>query len=236
VAISDKISAIVSADLDNFSANFGWEAVLAPTGNKLIVNVPTAVRSPGGVLPAQVQQARQYVMNTITGAWCRYTGWNSSTYESLGDSLYFAAGRTTAAGSAYVAKCETGFSDNGGYIFGEAKTAFQYFGAPGYQKQIVMVRPVIQTTGTIRATLAMDMDFKDAYPVTAPQFSGTGGTAWNTALWNTFPWGANGSIKQDWQGVTGVGDTGALHMRVVNNMSALQWQSVQYVFRKGKIL
>jgi len=236
IAISDKINTIVAADLDNYGDNFGWEACLAPVGNKLFVNVPTSYRSPGGGLPSQVQQARQYVMNTITGAWCRYIGWNASTFESMGDELFFASGRRAGAGTAYVAKCEEGFSDNGGYIFGEAKTAFQYFGAPGYEKQITMARPVFKTSGTIRATLAMDMDFADAYPVSAPSFSGTGGTPWNTAPWNTFPWGESGSIKQDWQGVVGVGDTGALHMRVVNNVSALQWQSVQYVFRRGRIL
>lgn len=225
-AISDKITDLVSADLASYFNNFGWEATFSPVGNKLIVNVPQITGS----------TQYQYVMNTITGAWCRFTAWNANTFEMLGDDLFFGGNLGATPNSAYVARCDYGFSDNGAYIFGEAKTAFQYFGSPGYQKQITMIRPIFKTSGTINAALAMDMDFEDNYPLATPTFTGAAGTLWNTALWNTFPWAQQSSIKRDWQGVTGVGDAGALHMRVVNNMSAMQWQSVEYVYKLGGIL
>jgi len=86
------------------------------------------------------------------------------------------------------------------------------------------------------ATMVIDMDFNDSYPLAQPTFTGAGGTLWNTKLWNTFPWSPGASTKTDWQGLTGVGDCGALHMRIVNNMSGTSWQAVSYVFRLGGVL
>lgn len=226
VAISDKIVNLVTDDVMNYGNTFGWQCILYPIGSKLIVNVPQVAN----------KLQYQYVMNSTTGAWCRFTGWNANVFELLGDNLFFGSNLGAGANSAFVARCDTGVSDNGAYIFGEVKGAFQYFGALGHQKQITMARPLFLTSGNMQIAIAMDMDFNDAYPTTTPTFSGTAGTKWNTAKWNTFPWGGNTEVKKDWQGVTGVGDAGAFHMRVVNNKSALKWQAVQYVYRVGGIL
>lgn len=226
VALSDKIRNLVAADLTNYQNNFGWQATFHPAGNKLVFNVPQISNS----------MQYQYVMNTISGAWCRFTGWNANVFATMADSLYFGSNLGALPNTAYVAKADFGFSDDGGYVQAEAKTAFQFFGHRGYEKQLTMVRPIFVTGGNVNAALGMDMDFADAYPATTPTFTGTGGTPWNTAPWNTFPWTSGGNIKKDWQGVTGVGDAGALHMRVVNNKTATQWQSIQYVFKKGRIL
>jgi len=223
-SLSDKISVLVNSDTENYFNNFGFHALYYPTGNKIFVNIP------------QVQNADQYqyVMNAVNNSWCKFTNWNANTFEILGNDLYF--GSNVIAGSAYVAKADTGYSDDGGYIFGEAKTAFQYFGSPGRKKHITMAQPIFNLTGNMTATLGIDMDFNDNYPIANPTFSGTGGTLWNTKLWNTFPWSPGVSTKTDWQGLTGVGNAGALHMRIVNNMSATNWQAVTYVFRLGGVL
>jgi hypothetical protein len=225
-AISNKIINLVNNDVQNYGSNFGWSATLYPIGNKVIINVPQVEGS--------IQY--QYVMNTITGAWCRFTNWNANCFATLGDSLYFGSNLGSGANTAFVAKADTGFSDGGAFIFGEAKTAFRYFGAPGQQKRITMVRPVIQTAGVMRASIGMDMEFSDKIPAGSPTFSGTSGTAWNTGAWNTFPWGDISSVKKDWQGVSGIGDAGALHMKIVNNATAVQWQSISYVYEVGGVL
>lgn len=225
-AISNKIVNLVNSDVQAYGENFGWEACLYPIGNKLLINVPQN----------ENKTQYQYVMNTITGAWARFTRWNANCFATLRDSLYFGGNLGAAANSAYTAKCDYGFADDSGYIFGEAKTAFNYFGDPGRTKRFTMARPIFQTTGTMNATLAMDVDFNDAYPLATPTYTGIAGTAWNTALWNTFPWAPSSNIKKDWQGIVGVGYCGALHMRIVNNKYAVQWQSVDYVYEPGAIL
>lgn len=223
-AISNKIINLVNNDVQSYGNNFGWQPILYPIGNKLIINVPQREN--------KIQY--QYVMNTITGAWCRFTGWNANCWATLGDSLYFGGNLGYGANTGYVAKADTGYSDNGTFINGEVKTAFQYFGAPGMLKRFTMVRPTFYTAGTIQAALSMDVDFQDIRPTASPSFSGTGGTQWNTGTWNTFPWGDVQSVKRSWQGVTGIGTAGALHMLVKNNATPLQWQAVDYVFEIGE--
>jgi hypothetical protein len=82
----------------------------------------------------------------------------------------------------------------------------------------------------------MDVDFSDNYPVATPTYTGSAGTAWNTGAWNTFPWGDRSTIKKDWQGISGIGYCGALHMRIVNNKAAVQWQSTDFVYETGATL
>ena len=225
-AISDKIINLVNQAIDNYSGNFGWQAIYSPLRNKLIFNVP---ENEGSL-------QYQFVMNTLTGAWCRFTNWNANCFALLGDETFYGGNLGATANTAYVAKCDIGVSDNGAYIPGEAKTAFTYLNNPGRQKQITMVKPIFRTSGNIQAAIAIDVDFADNYPIGTPMFSGTTGTLWNTALWNTFPWSTTPSIKNDWQGVTAIGDAAALHMRVVNNKSPLSWQSIQYLFKLGGYL
>lgn len=219
-AVSNKVSSLVSVDTQNYGGNFGWEACMYSIGDKVIFNVPKQT--------GKIQY--QYVMNIITNAWCRFTNWNANCFAVMSDVLYFGGNLGTTANSAYVAKADTGYSDNGAYIFGEAKTAFQYFGALGYNKHFKMVRPIIQTAGNVRIALGMDVDFADTLPTGTPGFSGTSGTAWNTGAWNTFPWGDVTSTKKDWQTVTAIGTAGAFHMRVVNNKTPLVWQSIDYSY------
>jgi hypothetical protein len=225
-ALSDKIVNLVSSDVQSYGNNFGWEATLYPIGSKLICNVPQA----------ENRTQYQYVLNTISGAWCRFTNWNANCFAIMGDSLYFGSNLGTGANSAFIAKADTGYSDNGAYIFGEAKTAFQYFGSPGQQKVMKLVRPVFNTAGVMQAAVAMDMDFADTRPTGSPTFTGASGTAWNVGAWNTFPWGDVTTVKKNWLGVYGIGYAGALHMLIVNNATAVQWQSTEYVFETGGVM
>ena len=225
-AITDKIVNLITADATSYYSNFGWDVRLYPNGSMLIINVPQEAG----------EEQYQYVMNTINGSWCRFTGMNANCWAVMGNSLYFGGNLGAAANTAYVAIADTGRSDNGAYIFGEAKTAFNYFGSPGQLKRFVMARPVFYTAGTFTPSLRIDVDFEDVRPSSTGSFSDTGGTAWDTGLWNTFPWGSTSAIHGDFQGVSGIGRCGAFHMRSVNNATQVQWMSVDYVLEKGAIL
>jgi hypothetical protein len=225
-AISNKIVNLVNNDVQNYGNNFGWEIVLYPIGNKLIINVPQR----------ENKLQYQYVMNTITDSWCKFSGWNANTFSTIGDDLFFGSNLGYGANTAFVARCDVGNSDNGTYITGEVKTAFQYFGAPAVVKRFTLCRPIFFTAGTLTAALVMNVNFQDTRPTSSPTFSGTSGTAWNTAPWNTFPWGDVQQIKQDWQGISGIGTCGALHMIIKNNATPTQWMSVDYVYETGTVL
>jgi hypothetical protein len=222
-ALSAKIVNLVNNDVQLYGSNFGWQPILYPIGNKFIINVPLV----------EGQRQYQYVMNTITGAWCRFTGWNANCFATLGDSLYFGS-NIAGVNTGFVAKCDVGSADDGTFIPGEAKTAFQYFGNPGLLKRFTMSRPVFLTAGLLSPAIGIDVDFNNQGPTSQASFSSYVGAVWGDSWGDS--WGAGYSIQKDWQWVSGIGYAAALHMKVVNNVSSLQWMSVDYCFETGGIL
>ena len=49
----------------------------------------------GPILPGTQRRHEQYVMNTITKAWCRFTEWSAEDFAVFNGELYFCAGRPT---------------------------------------------------------------------------------------------------------------------------------------------
>ena len=147
-AISDKISPAVISAAQSFSANYGWQPVLYPRGNRIIFNVPVSTVT-----------FHQHVVNTVTGAWCRFTGFNGSSWGTFNNDLYFGG----IDGKVYQA--DNGRDDNGSDIIADAQTAFDYMGSPGMLKDCVGLSPVIAAGGSINFGIAAQADFKsDSIP------------------------------------------------------------------------
>jgi hypothetical protein len=218
-ALSNKIVNLMNEAVQSYSANFGWQPCLYPLGSKLLINVPVQENS----------QQIQFVMNTINGAWQTFSDWNAACFEVLQDTLFF-------GGNGVVCKADYGNEDNGGNITGTAKTAFQYFGAPGQLKRWTMMRPIFNTAASLSPAIRLDIDFEDITPTQTATYSGLLGTPWDTALWDTFPWQTAATIQKSWQGANGVGYCAAFHMVVTCGPTSLQWMAIDYVYEKGAIL
>lgn len=218
-AITDKISQLFLEDARSYKTAFGWQPIIHPIGNKLIVNIPTVEDS----------QSRQYVMNLITGAWCRYTGWNAFCFEILNDNLYFGGD-----GAVYIA--DTGKTDDGNDINAEVQQAFSYFGSKGKQKRFLMARPVFSTNGAITPSLRVNVDYKSQSPAGTPQYSGSASSLWDVALWDVSFWNAGETIFRRWRSVTGVGYSGGVRMKVSTNGATFKWQATDFVYEVGGIL
>jgi hypothetical protein len=216
-AITNKIQSAMSDAAMNYGSNFGWQLQQYPVGNMLILNVPTS---------ATVFQ--QYVMNTISGAWCSFEGWNASCWELFNDSLYF-------GGNGVVCKAWDTYADSGALIVGDTIPAFSYFGSPQL-KRWTMARPVIAATGTPSISLAMNTDFTTTAYLGTPSFSASDGAVWDSATWDTSIWGGGLSIFRDWQSVSGYGQAGSLHLKIASKYYNVRWQATDYVFEKGGVL
>ena len=117
ITLSDKIKdAAVNAVTDYFS-NFGWQIQPYPRGNYLLINVPVSST-----------EYQQHVMNTATGAWCRFKSQNAICWSLLSGSLYFGS----TDGKIY--KADSGTSDNGSDITGDVYQAWNYFGTPNLKR------------------------------------------------------------------------------------------------------
>ena len=210
-AVSNKITNLINSDVQVYAANFGWQPILFPIGNKLIVNVP-----------AMVGYQYQYVMNTVNGSWCRFTGWSANCFELMGDQLFF--------GGSQVYQCDTGTSDNGAAINAVAVQAPQYFGTTE-QKQFTMARPVLYTNSTVRPAFQINADFDLSTPTMVSTFSNSKQTPWGSP-WGS-PWSSKTTIQNAWQNVYGVGMAGSPAMALSLKNATLNWQSTDVCFIKG---
>lgn len=221
-AISYKILNLVNADVQAYSANFGWQGVVYPLGNKIVINVPQNTNS----------RQHQYVMNTISGAWTTYglisSPWNAATFCVLGDKIYF-------GGSTIVAECDNGRSDNGAQISGAVQPAFSYMKSDR-QKQYTLVRPLLQTSGTVTPAMTLNVDFQTQTPITTPTFSTSTDSLWNVALWNVSYWSIGPIVQKQWQTIYGVGFSATVYMTLASTVSTADLLSFDYVLKDGGIL
>lgn len=217
-ALSDKIVGLASADIQTYSNTFGWDVVLSPLGKKMLFNVPSV--GPAG--------AYQYVMNTQTKAWTKFTGWPANCFALLGDQLMY-------GGANAVVEFDTGQSDNGAAIFCDAQPAFSYF-TTKQNKRFTLVRPILQSDGAINALIDMSYDFATVNPMSAPNLSSSPSSLWNVSDWNVTSWSFGTTVKRDWQSVNGIGFAASLRFQILSLNQSITWQASDYVFENGGIL
>lgn len=221
-SISYKIINSITNDVTTYANNFGWQPILYPIGNKVIINVPAAENS----------SQYQYVMNTITGAWSTFgkkaTPWLAACFELMGDNLFY-------GGNGVVVQADTGSDDNGNVISIEIKPAFSYYDQPGALKYFTLVRPIFTANGSITPSYVLDLDFADSNPVSNTSYTSSG-TAWNTVLWNTSPWSNITQIRKSWLVANGTGYAASFHMKA--NIKGIMFglQSIDYAYQYGGVI
>ena len=218
-SLTDKIQHITSDYVSQYSANFGWETTLFPKENMLLINVPYSST-----------QSYQLVMNTISGAWSRFIGWDAHCFEIHGDNLYF-------GGEGVVGKAWDTQADNTTNIAFEALQSFNYFSSHGQLKQVKMLRPIISTDGTPSVLLGVNVDFDLTAPTGIPTFTTSNNATWDVATWDgAYTWGGDLQIKRDWQTAFGLGYCIAAHMKGTAKGVKMRWASTDFVLTAGGIL
>ena len=106
-----------------YSGNFGWEMTAFPERHLVIINIPVVE----GV------SSFQHVINTLTGAWCKFEGINTLCWKTFGSNVFF-------GGSMLVSKGFTTKGDFGSNITWECQTAFTGLKHPAMQKHVRMTR------------------------------------------------------------------------------------------------
>jgi len=200
--LSNKIDgAFLDASL-TYGSVFGWEMTIYPAEGALIVNVPHAENG----------THEQFVMNTITKAWCRFTGWDAEAFGILNQELYF----VNING---VTKAWTGTTELGNPIaFIIAETAFSRFKSYN-QKTIKMTRPVINAAGVATVSLGIITDFADPPPSISSVYNLTVG------------------INNDWRSPPSYSCTwAAAYVFITSTSFALQWLSNDWLWESGSSL
>jgi hypothetical protein len=219
VAITDKIQYAISEAVTNYGNNFGWQTMYVPTINQLWVNVPVQ----------EGQNQQQYVMNTITGAWCNYIGWAANCMEMFNDEPYF-------GGNGFVAHAYYGLVDDVSNINAIGLQAFNNFNSAGTLKRFTMSRPIFRTDGQPAIFAGVNIDFNTDVPTTSLTYAPSTYAKWDTAIWDAALWGGGLSVLQNWQGLNGVGYYGAPIVKTSSSGIQVRWVSTDLVIEGGAIL
>lgn len=222
VAISYQIDSVFSAYAEEYGDNKGWHPVLVPSKNALIVNVPVN----------ETGTSYQLVMNTITKAWCRFTGWTSNCLAVYDTLLYSATGTT-------VYLTWFGKNDDGVAVTGLCQSAYTNYGSLG-QKHVELAKLNLQVDGPAVLTLSLLNDFSDQDTTST---IGVGSaipstSTWDVSLWDAAIWSTDGSQPQaNWLTIpNNPGYFHSLRLQIVASSATISWTSTDYAIKKLGIL
>jgi len=174
---------------------FGWQLITFAPQQLSIVNVPQIENN------TQVQ----FVMNTLTGAWCDFNGWNANTFDIFNDNLYF------GDNNGYVNQGYSGLADGTTGVTLDMQCAFNWFDEPGKEKRMTMIQPLLTTQGTITPALSVDTDFATSTAQNVINISAAG-VVWDGAIWDVSLWPSGATNFTQWLSVEAIGHAFAARM------------------------
>ena len=187
-AITDKIAPLFVQAWQDYGTNYGWQIIGYPSAHLVIVNVPTASTT-----------AVQYVMNAITGAWCRWTNQNAACWALFNDLPYFGA---QSGGIVY--RADTGTADNTAAISWTMRQAFNGCGNPARLKFFKMLRPILTVNAPVIPNIGIDVDYAETTLAGTSSIAVTG-SLWDTAIWDSSVWGGTSLTALPWASVGKIG-------------------------------
>lgn len=217
VAISAKVNKAATDNIVSTGSSTGWQPFIYPRGNMILFNAP---QSTSGTY-------YQYVANTLTRAWCRFTGINAVCWGLLGSNAYFGG----TDGKVY--KFDDVTSDAGTNINADALQAFNYFKSPQVNKSFKLAEPVFEANGAVSAALDLNTDFRIASPTAVAVSSAISAGTWDSAIWDSALWGGDADIYRGWRSIAGYGRAASLRIRISSTTLSCSWISTNYTFVAG---
>jgi hypothetical protein len=220
VNLTDKIYYAISQAASDYSSFFGWQINYFASENMLILNIPNG------------SGTDQYVMHAITKAWAKFTNINANCFEIHNDRMYFGA-------SGFVGQFYNTNSDAGTNIIATVQQAYSYFEARGQLKRFTMIRPIFSLSGGIPTIVAnVNIDFETQDVTGAVTFNPATVVAgvWDSSTWDNANWGGGLQISKVWQGVTGIGYSAGVYMKVASQNIDVRWASTDYVMERGGVI
>lgn len=220
IALTDLINTVFSAAATAYGSHWGWQGILSLSNDFILFNIPVSEYT-GSV---------QYVMNTKTGAWCRFTDWNAFCWEVMDNELYMGmVGK--------VAKAYNGLSDFDDNIYCFGKTSFSYLGGTRARlKKVNMIQPILNVSGRVSVSIAVDVDFAYGLEFGAAVYAAPNGYLWDTGIWDAALWTDPTQSKIDWVTVAvNPGMAAAIRLRVAAKNVTVGWSATNLLYESGGI-
>lgn len=214
--ITTRISNAFLSMANSYKTLFGWELQYYPSAPMLLVNIPTFM----GV-------AYQFVMNTNTGAWCRFTDWYADCFGILKDEFYMAKGNI-------VTQVWHGIDDDGDDIKTLMAQAFSSFGRKNFVKHIPLVKPIFNGSSDFSASLALDEDYNSGIIAENIIDYTTTLAKWDVAKWDQAVWAGDNLIFGDWLTIAHKpGRVFSLRMQTSTNSVEFSYLTSEMICQRG---
>jgi hypothetical protein len=218
VALTAKIQNSFNAAAQKYKDHFGWEAIVYPHARYVIFNVPEI----------EGTRQRQFVMNVISGSWCRFTNLNGNCWGLLNNDLFFGGNDGT------VYQADYGQNDNGSDLLWEIKTAFTYCGSPNVNKYFNNIQPLFLTSGTVSIAVGVNVDFDDVAPTASVTATPGEAGVWGVGKWGACKWAGSGVLIRDWKTVGRFGSAVAARCKGAINGVSVQFNGFNIGFQMAK--
>lgn len=162
--INSEFKAAVAVSVAYSAGNY-ITGIVYPKGQYLLVNFPS-------------ESATQFVMNTRTRAWCKFTGQNANVFSLLNSNLYWGS-QVPVTIDGYIALADNGYKDVN--LADSALTltrttklrlAFNYLDKPEQVKIMTECVPILYESENLALTLNCDMDYSDTAATSANTTTG----------------------------------------------------------------
>jgi hypothetical protein len=214
----------IYTDLTVNQNTHGWGGLIYPRGTGLVVNVPLT----GGVTGAYCQ----FLMNTNTNAWSRYTNWNGISWALLNRRMYFG----TAAGTVVLA--DEGFTDDGTIVPATARQAWNTFeddhGMGEAEKHFHFASFALQADGVPSISCSINVNFTDEQPQNAPALVPGSGGVWDVATWDVDDWGGAANTQNITVPVGKIGYTASPWVQAVSASAKIRWFATRIILEKTR--
>lgn len=220
VALSDRIRNAFNLEAQTHGSEFGWCAESYPRGGFVVFNIP------------QMENSLQYqfVLNTTTGAWCRFLGQNANCWALFSERLYF------GDNSGNVVLADEGQDDNGNVIEGTVFTAFQRQNGNSHFKKYEMLRPIVLGDVGLTFSVSLQTDFDTQIVSNFVQSdTDTSDSDWNVATWNVSAW-ATEILIREWRGVTGQGTNAAAVFQTSTKGFSVKLNTIDSIYSVGGLM
>jgi hypothetical protein len=216
-ALSYKIQNAVVDAARSYGSTFGWKAITFPAYDAMLVNVPIA----------EDGEHEQYVMNTLTKSWSKFTEWDAEDFAVFNGELYFAVGTE-------VRKCWTGTIDGANDIVYYGKQAFQDFGDPR-KKHCQLFMPMLAVSGNVAYGADIDVDFEDEEISGTASYTVTAGALWDASNWDEAYWAESTVTVKQWSSpATWEGRWLSTKLKIASNALTGQWNASVLVYEHGE--
>jgi hypothetical protein len=218
VGLTDKIQGAMSEVAGLYGDVSGWQLDFCPKDSRILLSIPVALGS-----------QMQFAMNTITGAWCKFTGVYANCWEQFDNMSYL-------GGDGFVGLFWDGTKDDTIPITGSVLQAFNTFGNPGFNKRWTLAQLIFSASGPPTLSAGVNVDYDPTMINSPVDFSPVVYGEWDSGIWDQSTWGGGLATFKSMVGLTGIGKAAGMRLQTTTSQLDIHWQATNFTYEVGGFL